>query len=82
MFDVSDRFLHQLAADRRASLQRSREHRPDGPLRRAIGSALVRLGLRLRHNVAPTGPQPGPDAGPPTTAGGSPSLATSRRDAD
>ena len=80
MFDVSDRFLHQLAADRRASLHRSGEPRPAGPLRRAIGSGLVRLGLRMSHggNVPPSASQVGADTGPATTAGDSPSVATSR----
>ena len=84
MFDVSDRFLHQLAADRRASLQRSGEPRPAGPLRRAIGSALVRLGLRLGYDgsVAAIGSQLGTDAGPAVTAGDSPSVATSRTGGD
>jgi hypothetical protein len=78
MFDVSHRFLHQLAADRRASLQRSGEHRTAGPLRHAVGSRLVRLGLRPSHdvNVPPTGTQLGPDTGH-TTVERSPSVATS-----
>lgn len=82
MFDVSDRFLHQLAADRRASLRRSGEPRPADPLRRAIGRALVRLGLRLGHDgsVAPIGSRI--DAGPAVTAGDSPSVATSRTGGD
>jgi hypothetical protein len=50
MFDLSPEFRHQLAADRRASLQRSAEHRPAGSLRRAAGSGLVRLGLRLGYD--------------------------------
>ena len=64
MFDVSDRFLYQLAADRRASLQRSGEHCPAGPLRRAVGAGLVRLGLRLGYdgNVPPFDSQLGTDA--------------------
>ena len=79
MFDMSPEFRHQLAADRRASLQRSGEHRPAGSLRRAVGSGLVRLGLRLGYDgsVPPFGSQLGTDAGPPATVGGSPSVATS-----
>lgn len=45
MFDVSDRFLHQLAADRRASLQRSGRASAKRKLRPALGAALARLGL-------------------------------------
>ncbi len=84
MFDVSDRFLYQLAADRRASLQRSGEHCPAGPLRRAVGAGLVRLGLRLGYdgNVPPFDSQLGTDAEPPATVGGSPSVATSRTGGD
>jgi len=79
MFDVSHRFLHQLAADRRASLQRSGERRTAGPLRHAVRSRLVRLGLRPSHdvNVPPTSTQLGPNTGHPNTEEGSPSVATS-----
>lgn len=55
MFDVSDRFLHQLAADRRASLQRS-GRAPARPVGRALGAVLARLGLatgRGRSSAAP-----------------------------
>ena len=41
MFDVSDRFLHQLAADRRASLERSRKA---SPFRTALGALLACVG--------------------------------------
>lgn len=77
MFDVSHRFLHQLAADRRASLQRSGERRTAGRLRHAVGSVLVRLGLRPSHdvNVPPTGTQLGPNTGNPNTEEASPSVA-------
>jgi hypothetical protein len=51
MTDPSPEFRYQLAADRRVSLQRSGEHRPVGPLRRAVGSGLVSLGLRLGYDV-------------------------------
>jgi len=45
MFDVSDRFLHQLAADRRASLQRAGKASAERPLRAALGTCLARLGV-------------------------------------
>jgi hypothetical protein len=41
---------HELAAARVAALHRSAEHRAAGPLRRALGSGLVRLGLRLGYD--------------------------------
>jgi len=81
MFDVSDRFLHQLAADRRASLQHPGEHRSVGSLRRAIGAALVRLGVRLGYNVAPIDSQPGA-AHAPQHSEGSPSVASLRTKGD
>lgn len=69
----------ELSAARVAALHRSAEHHPAGPLRRAVGSGLVRLGLRLGYDgsVPPFGSQLGTDAGPPATVGGSPSVATS-----
>ena len=48
--DSSSEFRHQLAADRMAALRRSGEHGPPSALRRAVGSGLVRLGLRLRSD--------------------------------
>ena len=45
MYDSSDRFLHQLAADRRASLLRSGRASSKRPFRRALGAVLARLGL-------------------------------------
>jgi hypothetical protein len=45
MFDVSDRFLQQLAADRRASLHRSGRASAQRPLQRALRAGLARLGL-------------------------------------
>ena len=51
MFDVSDRFLHQLAADRRASLQRSRKA---FPLRTALGALLARVGVAAGRDAART----------------------------
>lgn len=45
--DSSSQLRHQLAADRMAALRRSAEHGPPSSLRRAIGSGLMRLGLRL-----------------------------------
>jgi hypothetical protein len=50
----------ELSDARVAALRRSAERRPAGPLRRAVGSALVRLGLRLGYdgNVPPFVSQP------------------------
>ena len=50
MYDVSDRFLHQLAADRRASLLRSGRASTKHPFRRALGAGLARLGLVADRN--------------------------------
>ena len=50
MFDMSSEFRHQLAADRMAALRRSAEPGPPSSLRRAVGSGLVRLGLRLHSD--------------------------------
>ncbi len=40
----------ELAATRVAALRRSAEHSPVGPVRRALGTGLVRLGLRLGYD--------------------------------
>jgi hypothetical protein len=40
----------ELAATRITALRRSAEHAPPGPLRRALGSGFVRLGLRLGYD--------------------------------
>ena len=79
MSDASSELRHQLAADRMAALRRSAEHGPPSSLRRAVGSGLVRLGLRLRSDgrISPFVSQPGTDEGP-TTPAGPPSAATSR----
>jgi len=45
MYDVSDRFLHQLAAERRESLLRSGRASTRRPLRQALRAGLARLGL-------------------------------------
>ena len=45
MYDVSDRFLHQLAAERRESLLRSGRASTRCPLRQALRAGLARLGL-------------------------------------
>ena len=50
MYDVSDRFLHQLAADRRASLLRSSRASSKRPIRRALGAGLTRLALVANRN--------------------------------
>ena len=52
MFDVSDRFLHQLAADRRASLERSRKA---SPLRTALGALLACVGVAAGRDPAGAG---------------------------
>ncbi len=55
----------ELAAARVAALHRSARGAPPGTLRRAVGSALVRLGLRLAYDrgVPPLVLQPGDNAG-------------------
>jgi DNA-binding CsgD family transcriptional regulator len=50
MYDVSDRFLHQLAADRRASLLHSGRASSKRPFRRALGAGLARLSLVADRN--------------------------------
>ena len=40
----------ELAASRVSALRRSAGHAPVGPVRRAIGAGLVRLGLRLGYD--------------------------------
>jgi hypothetical protein len=55
----------ELAAARLAALHRSAASAHPGPLRRAVGSALVRLGLRLGYDgsVPPLVAQPGSSVG-------------------
>jgi hypothetical protein len=55
----------ELAAARVAALQRSAASAPPGPLRRAAGTALVRLGLRLGYDgsVPPLVAQPDSSVG-------------------
>ena len=55
----------ELAAARLAALRRSAASGSPGPLRRAAGSALVRLGLRLGYDgsVPPLVAQPGSSVG-------------------
>ena len=50
----------ELSVARVAALHRSAQHLPAGPLRRAVGSGLVRLGLRLGYegSVPPFVSQP------------------------
>jgi hypothetical protein len=48
MYDVSQRFLHQLAADRRASLHHSGSASETRWVRRALGAGLARLGMAMR----------------------------------
>ena len=57
----------ELAAARLAALHRSAQHLPAGPLRRAVGSGLVRLGLRLGYegSVPPLVSQPSHRGGGP-----------------
>ena len=52
MFDVSDRFLHQLAADRRASLERFRKA---SPFRTALGALLACVGVAAGRDPAGAG---------------------------
>lgn len=61
----------ELHAARVASLHRSAERMPAGPLRRAIGSRLVRLGLRLGYDgrVPPFVSQPATEESVPAAAG-------------
>jgi hypothetical protein len=44
---LTPEFRHEAAASRAAALHRSALPVPPGPARRLVGSALVRLGLRL-----------------------------------
>ncbi len=55
----------ELAAARVAALHRSARGAPPGALRRAVGSALVRLGLRVGYegSALPLVPQPDNSAG-------------------
>ena len=73
MLELSPEFRHELAEARMAALRRSAEPSPAGPLRRAIGSGLVRLGLRLGYDgrVPPFVTQLVTEDGPPAPAGGS-----------
>ena len=50
MHDMSDRFLHQLAADHRASLLRSGRAASKRPFRRALRAGLAGLGLVAGRN--------------------------------
>jgi len=51
MFEqLNSNFGHELATIRLAELHRAAEPLPAGPLRRAVGTALVRLGLRLGYD--------------------------------
>ena len=61
----------ELSAARVAALHRSAEIHPAGPLRRAVGSGLVRLGLRLGYDdgrVPPFVSQPSRQEEAPTGA--------------
>ena len=73
IFELTPEFRHEAAASRVAALYRSAERSPAGPLRRAVATGLVRLGLRLGYdgNVPPLVSQLGTEEGPPATAGGS-----------
>ena len=48
MYDVSHRFLDQVAADRRASLHRSGRPSATRRVRGALGARLARLGVAMR----------------------------------
>jgi hypothetical protein len=69
----------ELAATRVSALRRSAEHGPVGPVRRAIGAGLVRLGLRLGYDghVPPLVSQLRTEE-PPASAGGTSSWETAR----
>lgn len=73
ILELNPEFRHELAAARAEALRRSAEPSPPGPLRRAIGSGLVRLGLRLGYDgrVPPFVTQLVTEDGPPAPAGGS-----------
>lgn len=71
MFEqLTPEFRHEAATARIASLRRSAEPSPAGPLRRAVGRGLVTLGLRLGYAglVPPVVSQLGAE-GAPASAG-------------
>ena len=70
IFELTPEFRHEAATSRVAALQRSAEPLPAGPVRRAVASGLVRLGLRLGYtgSVPPVVSQLGTE-GAPATAG-------------
>ena len=73
MLELTPEFRHELATARMATLRRSAEPAPKGPVRRAVGSGLVRLGLRLGYDgsVPPFVTQLVTEGDPPASAGGS-----------
>lgn len=71
MHDMSDRFLFQLMADHRESLQRSGRTAARRPLRRALRAGLARLGLA---SVGPTAGDRPTDRGRAHGHGGSDTL--------
>jgi hypothetical protein len=72
MLELNPEFRHELAAARADALRRCAEPVPPGRLRRAAGSGLVRLGLRLGYDgrVPPFVTQLVTEDGPPAQAGG------------
>ena len=71
MHDMSDRFLFQLMADHRESLQRSGRAAARRPLRRALRAGLARLG---RASGGPTAGDRSTDRGRTHGHGGSDTL--------
>jgi hypothetical protein len=72
ILELHPELRHELATARVAALRRSAEPSPAGPLRRALGSGLVRLGLRLGYDgrVPPFVAQRVTEDRPPAPAGG------------
>ena len=72
MLELDTEFRRELAASHAAALRRLAEPSTPGPLRRVIGSGLVRLGLRLGYDgrVPPFVAQLVTEDGPPSQAGG------------
>jgi hypothetical protein len=70
IIELTPEFRHEVATSRVAALHRSAEPIPAGPVRRAVATWLVRLGLRLGYDgkVPPLDPRP-IEEGTPATAG-------------
>jgi hypothetical protein len=72
ILELTPELRNELATARVAALRRSAEPSPAGPLRRALGSGLVRLGLRLGYDgrVPPFVAQLVTEEEPPIPGGG------------